>query len=345
MELQQLRQFVEVARLGSVSKAAAQLGLSQSHLSQRIGLLEGELKRHLFLRHGRGVTLTDAGQRWFDTAVDILQRLEAATEASADDDSALTGRIVIGLPPSMILRLSVQVIRAFTARFPKAKLRLIEAMSGALQTALLEKRIDVAFLFNPVLDGTLETTLLSRDPICLIARRDADALSRVNEARVEARARVVEGDGAGAQASDAASHRRETEPSTIALSALADIPLILPAHPHPLRTMIENAAASRGVALTIPYEVDGVDTIVHLVREVIASTVSTAHIMRPSSMTAVVGRQDALAADADSGLLARRIVDPELSSTLFLAVSAKRASTVLLARTVQLMKEIAGVAV
>ncbi|WP_347556453.1 LysR substrate-binding domain-containing protein [Robbsia sp. KACC 23696] len=323
MELQQLRQFVEVARLGSVSKAATQLGLSQSYLSQRIGALEGELKRHLFLRHGRGVTLTDAGQRWYDAAVDILQRLDAASEALVDDDRYVTGRIVVGLPPSMILRLSVQVIRAFTARFPNAKLRLIEEMSGSLQTALLENRVDVAFLFNPVLDGTLETTMLSREPICLITRRET-----VDDLRPQG-------------------SPSERDTPNIPLSALADIPLILPAHPHPLRTMIENAAASRGVALNIPYEVEGVDTIVHLVQEGIASTISTAHIMRPSTHALAEGQtadgHAAAPVDAEE-LIACRIVDPDLSSTLFLAVSAKRASTVLLERTVQLMKEIAGVA-
>src|SRR5258708_22945546 len=73
MNLKQLEYFVQVAELGSFSKAAAVLDIAQPALSRQVRGLETELRQQLFLRNGRGVALTDAGKRLFDHRVAILQ--------------------------------------------------------------------------------------------------------------------------------------------------------------------------------------------------------------------------------------------------------------------------------
>ena len=63
MESQELRIFREVARAGSISKAAGQLGYVQSNVTARIKKLEEELNAVLLIRHSKGVTLTAEGER------------------------------------------------------------------------------------------------------------------------------------------------------------------------------------------------------------------------------------------------------------------------------------------
>ena len=63
MESQELRIFREVARAGSISKAAVHLGYVQSNVTARIKKLEEELNAVLLIRHSKGVTLTAEGER------------------------------------------------------------------------------------------------------------------------------------------------------------------------------------------------------------------------------------------------------------------------------------------
>ena len=63
MDLKQIEYFVHVAELGSFSKAAVVLDIAQPALSRQVRALETELREVLLLRNGRGVKLTDAGQR------------------------------------------------------------------------------------------------------------------------------------------------------------------------------------------------------------------------------------------------------------------------------------------
>ena len=68
MNLRQLEYFVRVAELGSFSKAAQALDIAQPALSRQVRLLEVDLHMTLLRRHGRGVGLTDTGQRRSTTA-------------------------------------------------------------------------------------------------------------------------------------------------------------------------------------------------------------------------------------------------------------------------------------
>ena len=73
MNLKQLEYFVRVAELGSFSKAALILNIAQPALSRQVRLLETDLHVTLLTRNGRGVVLTEPGQRLFDHSVGILQ--------------------------------------------------------------------------------------------------------------------------------------------------------------------------------------------------------------------------------------------------------------------------------
>ncbi|HEY0935785.1 MAG TPA: LysR family transcriptional regulator [Trebonia sp.] len=97
MEAQQLRTFVAVARRGSFSAAAAELGYTQAAVSQQIAALEGDLKTRLL--HRRPVTPTEAGARLLEHAGPILLRLDAARADVTRMTTAPAAVLVVGVSP------------------------------------------------------------------------------------------------------------------------------------------------------------------------------------------------------------------------------------------------------
>lgn len=76
MTLSQLRYFLAAAQAGSLSRAAERIRIAQPALSQQLSGLEREFGQVLFLRHSRGVTLTEAGHRLQERAIEILRQLD-----------------------------------------------------------------------------------------------------------------------------------------------------------------------------------------------------------------------------------------------------------------------------
>src|SRR5580698_8592674 len=97
VEAQLLRTFVAVARLGSFSAAAAELGYTQAAVSQQIAALESDLKTRLLTR--RPVTPTEPGARLLEHAEPILLRLDAARADVTRMTSAPTATLVVGVTP------------------------------------------------------------------------------------------------------------------------------------------------------------------------------------------------------------------------------------------------------
>ena len=102
MELRQLRYFVRVVERGSISRAALDLNLVQSALSQQITRLEGELSTRLLQRSPQGVKTTEAGMAFFREAQLTLRHAEQAIRAA--QQARLTGTVSVGLAPSRVCR-------------------------------------------------------------------------------------------------------------------------------------------------------------------------------------------------------------------------------------------------
>src|SRR6218665_3847479 len=79
VELRQLRYFVRVVDMRSMGRAAAELGIVTSTLSQQISTLEGELSTRLLQRLSTGVVPTEAGLDFYRQAQLILRQVETAT--------------------------------------------------------------------------------------------------------------------------------------------------------------------------------------------------------------------------------------------------------------------------
>jgi LysR family nitrogen assimilation transcriptional regulator len=174
MDLKQLECFVRVAEFGSFTKAAAVLNISQSVVSRQVRQLEVELQEHLLMRNGRGVLLTGSGQRLFEHGKGILRQVQVAREDLREQRDTLSGKVVIGLPPSISRRHTVALVTAFRKRFPNCILGIKEGLTHSVREWLLLGRLDFALLFNPGQNAQLQYERLHSEPLMLIGSQHSD---------------------------------------------------------------------------------------------------------------------------------------------------------------------------
>eukprot|EP01031_Cornospumella_fuschlensis_P027600 gene27600-33333_t len=171
MDLKQLEYFVRVAELGSFTRAAQALNIAQPALSRQVRLLEVELRQNLLVRNGRGATPTQAGLLLLEHGLGILHQVERAREELGRVRTGLTGRVALGLPPSVARVLTVPLTRAFRAKMPEAQLSISEGLSSAMQENLQNGRLDIAVLYNPSPMPGIEHTPLVQEELLLVQPR------------------------------------------------------------------------------------------------------------------------------------------------------------------------------
>jgi LysR family nitrogen assimilation transcriptional regulator len=227
IEIRELRSFVHIARVGSFSRAAAELYVAQPALSRQIAKLEEELGTALFVRHGRGVRLTSGGAQLLERAEMIINFVAQTGEHVRASSDRLSGHIALGLPPAVGVHVSAPIVEAFRERWPAVGLHIREGLSSSLQEWLLDRRVDLAIVYNqPALEAF-------------------DVLPLCNEAMV-----IV------GPPDDTVIKRRGGEP--LRIRDLAELPLIVPGFPHANRRVLEQAAVQHGVHLRVVLEVDSV---------------------------------------------------------------------------------------
>jgi DNA-binding transcriptional LysR family regulator len=166
MELRHLRYFVAVAHEGHVTRAAEKLHIQQPPLSQQIRALEREIDAALFVRHPRGVTLTDAGRSFLADAETILAQAEHAKIRARRTARGEVGRIAVGFTTSAPFHpLVARAIREFRAKRPDVSFVLEESSSGDMVSGLRDERLDVAFIRSGLVDpaGVTVHDLLAED--------------------------------------------------------------------------------------------------------------------------------------------------------------------------------------
>lgn len=137
-----LRLFVAVAETGSVTEGAGRIHRSQSAASLQLRKLEDIVGRPVFARHGRGVTLTDAGARLLPVARDVIERLDTTLRALTSDD--LRGTLRLGIPDDQGQRILARIVAAFAQSHPMVDLDVTCALSAGFPEALARGRLDLA---------------------------------------------------------------------------------------------------------------------------------------------------------------------------------------------------------
>ena len=249
MELRQLRYFLCVVEHGSMGKAALELNVVTSALSQQISRLESELSTRLLQRTSSGVVPTDAGLAFWRQAQLALRHVDDA--ALAAREARLSGHVSIGMAPSTASVLGVAFMQAMRERYPDIRLRIAESLSGYLSSMLSARQIDLAVLFR-------------EEP----AQRWS-GLPLLDERLFVIGAKGLEGMPSGPK---------------VRLAELGKVPLILPSGPHGLRTLLAAAFRRARYEPRIVAEVDGLSLLMDFVRAGIGATIQPgAALARPDN--------------------------------------------------------------
>lgn len=116
--------FLAVARRQSFRRAAADLGVTPSAVSQSVRALEARLGAALFVRTTRSVGLTEAGERFLGDARPAYEALVAAGEAARDLGQRPTGLLRLSVPRSVVPLILEPIIASFCAAYPEIELEI-----------------------------------------------------------------------------------------------------------------------------------------------------------------------------------------------------------------------------
>ena len=222
MNSDDLEVFAHVAKTGSFSRTAMDLGANQSTISRRIGMLESELAVRLFRRSGRGVALTERGEQLLDYALTLERTLAEAAAAMRSANELGPASLTIAAQPTIARIMFGRLGHRLTARFPNTRICFVEGLASQLLSRLNDGGIDLAVMYVPEHPGAMQYDVMLSEEVCLVTPPDFS----VPDAPFDVR-------------------------------SLRDVPLILPSTHHGLRLLVESLAARHDFMPNIVLECDG----------------------------------------------------------------------------------------
>lgn len=217
MELRQLRYFVKIADLGSVSRAAEALHVAQPALSQQIAQLEAELGQPLLVRRSTGVQPTEQGSAFYAHAQRILKQVAEAGDVVRQPASMPCGTVALGLPQSTASMYAMPLLALLPRLHPGVVVEFFDEISGNLLRGVSSGRLDIAVMVNDEDAALLQPLPVMEESLYLVSHPDhAPASPRLD------------------------------------MAALAALPLALPGGGHGVRNLLEHAVRATGRALPPP---------------------------------------------------------------------------------------------
>ncbi|WP_233834216.1 LysR family transcriptional regulator [Paraburkholderia sp. ZP32-5] len=238
MELRQLRYFIKVVEHGGLGRAAADLGMVTSALSQQISRLESELATRLLTRTATGVIPTDAGIAFLRQAQLAVRHADNAIHSA--HEARLSGHVSVGLAPTTASVLALPLLHAMRERYPGVRVHLVETLSGHLGNMLNARQLDLAVMFRADTARRWSVLPLLDERLFLIAKPGFAGMPPDKEIR---------------------------------LRDLAGVPLVLPSNSHGLRALLDAAFARTHAAPEIVAEVDGLTVLMDLVQDGFGATI------------------------------------------------------------------------
>ena len=230
VELAHLRTVKQISETGSLAKAAARLNREQSAVSRQLAAFERECGGRLFLRNGRGMVLTELGQRILpniDAMLAAEQEIIACQSALCGE---LAGQVRVAISPQIASYLYAPLIHRLQQTYPEIRLRLGEAYTET-RADLDEGRTDIAVFMSADKRRAYQDRQIVELETYLIGPPDSPA----------------------------------TRGGTIAFADLAALPLLLPPRPNAWRATFDQVAASKGIEPLIAAEVNASAVTVELV--------------------------------------------------------------------------------
>ena len=239
MEIRQLRYFLKIIELKSVSRAADLLHIAQPALGLHVRKLEDELHAQLLFRHSRGVEPTPAGKLLQQRAIAILEQVEEAKQAVRDFSGPPRGLVSIAMTPSTHPSIPIELIRRSAAALPNVQIEVREAMQTTVVDWVKAERVDFGLVYlADERPGNIRIEDLMQEDAVFVQGRSEEAVS-----------------------------------STISLAEVCHHPLAMPGLPHYLRRAVETTGARQGLKAEVRYEIGSIATILEMVERNIACSV------------------------------------------------------------------------
>jgi DNA-binding transcriptional LysR family regulator len=233
MDVAAWKLFVDTSELGSLSKAAVAYGTSQPHISRQIGALERECGGRLFQRTGRGVVLTELGQRVAPKVRAWLANTEQLANEIHTTAGKPIGKVRLGILPSTAHPLLTTLYYRLRERYPLISLSVREGQGAQLETWLEDGSLDLAILF-----------------------RHSSTPKNGDVYLVETATYLVSAAG-----------DRLTARRTVPFSALNNLPLVLFCRPNTWRDRLDQLSAEHGLSLNVVVEADSLSLQTHIVAD------------------------------------------------------------------------------
>lgn len=257
-----LNTFVEVSRIGNLSRAAEALQTDQSTVSRKIAKLEEEVGVALFERIGRSIRLTQAGRRFVGRAERVISETRDAVAEAAGTVSAETGEVHVGFLHTVGARWLPERLASFLQRYPGVRFVLEEGNADEVVAGVLSGGFDLGILGPPPANAPeLKVAPLFRERVAVVVPAGHRLVGR----------------------------------SSVTLRELAEEPLILPRSRTGLRRVIDEAFNRQGLSERVAYEGDDFTIVQGMVEAGLGITLLPMPLPTPSSRVAVVPLRDPIA--------------------------------------------------
>ena len=145
----QMRYFIAVAEIRSISGGAASVGISQSAVTDAIRFIEAELDCEMFARHARGVVLTREGQQFLRHARKIVDAMNDIRGNVGQDKASVGGRLMVGATPTVTGYFLPDLLARYRQASPDVQVVIVEEKSDYVEHLLVNGELDLAILVVP----------------------------------------------------------------------------------------------------------------------------------------------------------------------------------------------------
>lgn len=205
--------FLHVARLGSMTKVAHELGTVQPVVSRNVSALEEELHCRLFERTGRGMKLTQAGEAFLPRIKQILNDIDALVEDARSMAGHAVGLVRVGMVASFSDPLVAQLLSCVARDHPQINLRILEGSIGQIDLWLKQDLLDIGLIYRTKDEQVDGEEQVARMPSFLVGAANDPLLAE----------------------------------DTVPFSVLGEVPIILAANRSSLRSRLTEAAREAGI--------------------------------------------------------------------------------------------------
>lgn len=235
-----MRYFVQVVEAGSIGRAAREMDLVASALSQQLTRLESELSTRLLHRSATGVKPTDAGLAFYQHAQLALRHTDAAAQSARQ--ARLAGHVSVGISSSAAAVLALPFVQTMKERYPDIRVRLVGSLSLSLAAMLNARQLDMAVLFETTAVMHGASVPLVEERMFLIGERSLPALRNFHD-------------------------------WPVSVKDIAPVPLVLGSQL--LRRTVDEAFARAGVRPNIVLEIDGMEVLMTIMASGLAATIQS----------------------------------------------------------------------